>query len=126
MMHFNTLKEVAQFRISENEDNYWIEDYWKAAVETAVRNIDETLTFIQKDCDNEELYVLSEIFEELAKRTKNRKIIQALRERLEKVTPENYNQQDFTSEYMRKCVDYNEYVNVIEEEIGYADGQIED
>lgn len=126
MMHFNTLKEAAQFRISENEDNYWIEDYWKAAVETAVRNIDEALTFIQKDCDNEELYVLSEIFEELVKRTKNRKIIQVLRERLEKVTPENYNQQDFTSEYMRKWVDYNEYVNVIEEEIGYADGQIED
>lgn len=69
-MHFNTLKEAAQFRISENENNYWIEDYWKATVETAVRNIDEALTFIQKDCDNEELYVLSEIFEELAKKDK--------------------------------------------------------
>lgn len=126
MMYFNTLKEAAQFRITESEDNYWVEDYWKAAVETAERNINETLIFIQKDCDNEELYVLSEIFEEFAKRTQNRKVIQILRERLKKVTPANYSQQEFKLKYMREWVDYNEYVKVIEGEIDYAEGQIKD
>lgn len=45
MMKFHTLKEAARFRISESENNYWIEDYWKAAIETAVRNMDETIRF---------------------------------------------------------------------------------
>lgn len=48
-----------------------------------------------------------------------------LRERFEKVTPENYNQQDFKSEHMRKWVDYNEYVKSIEE-INYAEGRIDE
>ena len=32
-MKFTTMKQAAQFRITENEDDYWIEDYWKAAIE---------------------------------------------------------------------------------------------
>ena len=33
-MKFTTMKQAAQFRITEKEDNYWIEDYWKAAIST--------------------------------------------------------------------------------------------
>lgn len=124
-MKFNTLREVVQFRIIESEDNYWVEDYWKAAIEMYVKDISATIMFFQNDCDDEELYFLSEIFEEIVEQTQSRELVSVLRSRLSKVTPENYDQQDFKSKYMRRWVDYNEYVKVIEEEIGYAENKID-
>lgn len=124
MIKFNTLKEVAQFRIVESEDNYWIEDYWKSAIEMFTKDVNATVTFLQNDCNDEELYFLSEIFEEIVAQTQNKEIVSVLRSRLAKVTYENYNQQNFKSEYMRKWVNYNEYVRSIEEEINYAENRI--
>ena len=125
MTKFNTLKEVVQFRITENEDNYWIEDYWKAAIEMFTKDVASTIMFLQNDCDDEELYFLSEIFEEIVEQTQSKEIISALRSRLTTVIPENYQQQSFKSEHMRKWVDYNEYVRSIEEEIDYAENRID-
>lgn len=125
MTKFNTLKEVVQFRITENEDNYWIEDYWKAAIEMFTKDVASTIMFLQNDCDDEELYFLSEIFEEIVEQTQSKEIISSLRSRLTKVIPENYQQQSFKSEHMRKWVDFNEYVRSIEEEIDYAENRID-
>ena len=50
MMKFNTLREVIQFRIVESEDNYWVEDYWKAAIEMYVKDLSATILFFQNDC----------------------------------------------------------------------------
>lgn len=124
MIKFNTLKEAAHFRIIENEDNYWIEDYWKAAIKIFTDDVVATIMFLQNDCDDEELYVLSELFEEIVEQTQSKELVSVLRSRLTKVIPENYQQQNFKSEYMRKWVDYNEYVRSIEEEINYAEGRI--
>lgn len=87
MMKFNTLREVVQFRIIESEDNYWVEDYWKAAIEMYVKDIPATIMFFQNDCDDEELYFLSEIFEEIVEQTQSRELVSVLRSRLAKVTP---------------------------------------
>lgn len=76
--------------------------------------------FLQNDCDEEELCFLSEIFEEMVEQTQSKELVSVLRARLAKVTPENYDQQGFKSEHMRKCVDYNEYVRSIEDEINYT------
>jgi len=124
MMKFNTLKDVVQFRIVENEDDYWVEDYWKSAIEMFTKDITATIMFLQNDCDDEELYFLSEIFEEIVEQTQSKEIISVLRYRLAKVTSQNYNPQNFKSEYMRKWVDYKEYVRSIEEEISYAENRI--
>lgn len=126
MMKFNTLREVVQFRIIESEDNYWVEDYWKAAIEMYVKDISATIMFFQNDCDDEELYFLSEIFEEIVEQTQSKELVSVLRSRLAKVTPENYDQQDFKSEHMRKWVDYNEYVRSVEDEINYAENKIDE
>ena len=125
MMKFNTLKEAAQFRIRENEDDYWIKDYWKAAIEIFTKNCNETIKFFQNECTDEEFYWLSEIFEKIAEITQSKELVSALHSRLLKVTPENYNQQAFASEHMKKMVDYNEYVREISEEIEFAEGKIE-
>ena len=126
MMKFNTLREVVQFRIVESEDNYWVEDYWKAAIEMYVKDLSATIMFFQNDCDDEELYFLSEIFEEIVEQTQSKELVSVLRSRLAKVTPENYNQQGFKSEHMRKWVDYNEYVRSVEDEINYAENKIDE
>ena len=126
MMKFNTLKEVIQFRIVESEDNYGVEDYWKAAIEMFTKDVAATIMFLQNDCDDEELYFLSEIFEEIVEQTQSKELVSVLRSRLAKVTPENYNQQGFKSEHMRKWVDYNEYVRSVEDEINYAENKIDE
>lgn len=125
MIKFNTLKEVVQFRITESEDNYWIEEYWSVAIEMFTKDVSATIMFFQNECNDEELYVLSEIFEEIAEKTQSREIVSALRSRLSKVSSENYNQQNFQSEHMRKWVDYAEYVRSVKQEIDYAQGCID-
>lgn len=126
MMKFDTLKEAAHFRVVENEDNYWIEDYWKATIELFTKDVATTIKFLKNDCDDEKLYFLSEIFEEIVEQTQSKEIISVLRSRLSKVKPENYNQENFKSEFMRKWVDYNEYIRSVQEEINYAEGRIHD
>ncbi len=124
-MKFNSLKEAAQFRIHENEDNYWEVAYWEAAVDAALQSVPNTIHYLQRDCTDEEFFWLSEIFEELVKKTQSVELLEALRTRLKQVTLESYHQQDFESDFMRKYVDYNEYVSSIAKEIDYADGQLE-
>lgn len=124
MIKFDTLKEDTHFRVVESEDNYWVEDYWKATIELSTKDVAATIMFLQNDCDDEELYFLSEIFEEIVEQTQSKEIVSVLRSRLAKVTPENYNQLNFKSEHMQKWVDYNEYVKSIEEEINYDEGRI--
>lgn len=126
MIKFDTLKEAAHFRVVESEENYWVEDYWKATIKLFTTDVNATIMFLQNDCDDEELYFLSEIFEEIVEQTQSKELVSVLRSRLAKVTSENYDQQSFTSEHMRKWVDYNEYVKSIEEEINYAEGRIDE
>ena len=126
MIKFDTLKEAAHFRVVESEENYWVEDYWKATIKLFTTDVNATIMFLQNDCDDEELYFLSEIFEEIVEQTQSKKLVSVLRSRLAKVTSGNYDQQSFKSEHMRKWVDYNEYVKSIEEEINYAEGRIDE
>ena len=126
MIKFDTLKEAARFRVVESEDNYWVEDYWKATIKLFTTDVNATIMFLQNDCDDEELYFLSEIFEEIVEQTQSKELVSVLRSRLARVTSENYVQQSFKSEHMRNWVDYNEYVKSIEEEINYAEGRIDE
>ena len=126
MIKFDTLKEAAHFRVVESEENYWVEDYWKATIKLFTTDVNATIMFLQNDCDDEELYFLSEIFEEIVEQTQSKKLVSVLRSRLAKVTPENYDQQGFKSEHMRKWVDYNEYVRSVEDEINYAENKIDE
>ena len=125
MIKFDTLKEAAHFRVVESEENYWVEDYWKTIIKLFTTDVSATIMFIQNDCDDEELYFLSEIFEEIVEQTQSRELVSVLYSRLAKVSPDNYNQQNFKSEHMRKWIDYNEYVRSVEEEINYAENKID-
>ena len=123
-MNFTTLKEAAIFRITEDKENYWINDYWEAAVEIFSKNIDETIDFFQNECTDEELFWLSEIFEELIAKTQSRKLLEVLRARLEAVSESQYKQESFQTEHMWQYVDYKTYVKDISDEINYAEEQL--
>ena len=54
----------------------------------------------------------------------SKELISAWRSRLASVNPDNYNQQTFKAAFMRKYIDFNEYVKDIAMEIDYAEGRI--
>lgn len=123
------IAEVIKERIricEETQDNWGdgIEHCWKKCVEIIIADIDKSIAYFRQECTDEELFWLSEIFEDIAKKTQSKELIQALRDRLLKVTPESYRQQNFKSEHMRKWVDYKEYVEDIAKEIEYAENTL--
>lgn len=119
------LKERIRISI-ETQDNwdYGIEQCKEKCIDILSKDLNESFKYILDESSDEEFYWLSEIFEEFAGKTQSRKFIEVLRKRLSKVVAESYNQQDFQTEFMRKYVDYNEYVSDVGKEIDFAEGQI--
>ncbi len=125
----DTIKEIIRERIriaDETEDNwdYGIEQCWKQCTEIFSANIPESVDYFLNQCTDEELYWLSEDFENIAERTQSRDLLIAWQNRLNSVLPKNYDQSKFESNHMRNCVDYSEYYRSIEQDIKYAEGKL--
>ena len=88
-------------------------------------DISATIHFFECICTDEEFYWLGSVFEDVAEKTQSKELIHVLRNRLAKVTPETYCQQNFKTEHMKTWVDYAEYVRSIDSDISYAEDQIE-
>lgn len=126
----NMIADVVQERIricDETQDNwdYGIEQCWKKYIEIFSKDVSKTIEYILTECSNEEFFWISEIFEELIEKTQSTELIKTFRDRLEKVSPEDYKQQDFQSKHMQKWVDYNEYIRDVSQEIEYAEGRLD-
>lgn len=124
------LTEVLKERIRNADElqNNWgdgLEQCWKKETAILTADVSKSIDYFLHECTDEEFFWLAEVFEWVAKQTQSMEFVDALRIRLKQVTPESYHQQDFESDFMRKYVDYNEYVSSIAEEIDYADGQLE-
>ena len=126
MKDFETMEEAVQFRITESEEHYFFEDYIKKAAKVFTSDITATIEYIRNECTDEEFFWLSEMFEEIARKSQSMEFIDTLRERLSKVVRDEYNQKAFINDYMRTYVDYDEYIRSMTQEIAYADGQILD
>lgn len=124
-MKFHSLKEAAQFRIHESEENYWIEDYWKAAVEAGTQNISDTIAYFLHDCTDEEFFWLSEIFSDLSEKVPNKELVEALRTRLNAIKRENYRPKDFHSKLLREMNSFDEFMDSIEYEVVEAEGVLD-
>ena len=121
------LKE--RIRICEETDDNWdygIEECRKKFVEIITVDIDKSIDYFLHECTDEELYWLSETFEEIAEKTQFKGFISAWRTRLAAITPENYNQQNFKTEHIRKWVDYKEFVRGTNLDIDFAEGKIDE
>lgn len=123
---FNTMKEAARFRVIEDEEKYWVDDYWEKAVEIFTKDVEKTIEFIQNDCTDEEFFWLAEIFATLVEKTQCKKLIEVFKERLNKVDKNTYDQSKFESKHMREYVNYDEYIRSVKNEIEYSKCKLDD
>ena len=84
----------------------------------------DTINFFSKECTDEELFWLSEVFSDISEIVQNKEFVQVLRSRLSQVTRESYDQNSFKSEHMKKWIDYDEYVRSVNLDIDYAEGAL--
>lgn len=87
-------------------------------------DISSTINYFKNECTDEEFYWLGAIFEDLSEITQSKELIDTLQERLSKVKPESFCQKNFSSEFMQKFVNYEEYVRYLKAEIAYAKGEL--
>lgn len=125
------IAEVIKERIricEETQDNWGdgIEQCWKKYIEIITADIEKSIAYFLHECTDEEFYWLSEAFEEISEKAQNKNLIAAWHSRLATVTLENYNQQGFRSEFMRKYITYEEYVKDRSSSICDAENRIDE
>lgn len=121
-MDIKILREVlASYVKLETNEIAVKERYWSKLTDILSADIPATITYFENDCTDEEFYWLSSVFEDVIKKTGSREFIQALKDRLERVTSDTYSQEDAVTEFMRKFVPYEDFVKDISTEIGYAE-----
>ncbi|MCD7774362.1 MAG: hypothetical protein LUH40_02110 [Clostridiales bacterium] len=128
-MNISELKSVIDERIRNCDElqdnwNYGIEQCWKRLIDVLSENISETIDFILNSCSDEELFWISEVFEDIAEQTQSKEFTEALRRRLERVTRENYRQENFKSKLMRDEIDFDEFQRSVSEEIENAEAKL--
>lgn len=63
---------------TDSEWDYGIEQCWNSEIEILSKTISDTITFLETDCTAEEFSWLSEVFEEVAKKTQSRAFVDCL------------------------------------------------
>lgn len=123
------IAEVIKERIricEETQDNWGdgIEQCWKKYTEIITGDIEKAIAYFLHECTDEEFYWLSEAFEEISEKAHSMDLIAAWHSRLAIGSLENYNQQGFRTEFMRKHITYEEYVKDINSSICDAEDRI--
>lgn len=126
-MNIEQLRGVIERNMAlDPNDDFGTEKCWKEMTAILSEDIVATLHYFENECTDEEFYWLGAVFEDVAEKTQSKELIQVLRNRLTKVTPETFCQQNLKNEHMRKWVDYTEYVRGLSVDIDFAEGKIDE
>ena len=126
-MNIEQLRGVIERNMAlDPNDDFGTEKCWEEMTAILSEDIVATLHYFENECTDEEFYWLGAVFEDIAEKTQSKELIQVLRNRLTKVTPETYCQQNLKNEHMRKWVDYTEYVRGLSVDIDFAEGKIDE
>ena len=126
-MNVEQLRGVIERNMAlDPNDDFGTEKCWEEMTAILSEDIVATLHYFENECTDEEFYWLGAVFEDVAEKTQSKELIQVLRNRLTKVTPETYCQQNLKNEHMRKWVDYTEYVRGLSVDIDFAEGKIDE
>ena len=126
-MNIEQLRGVIEHNMAlDPNDDFGTEKCWEEMTAILSEDIVATLHYFENECTDEEFYWLGAVFEDVAEKTQSKELIQVLRNRLTKVTPETYCQQNLKNEHMRKWVDYTEYVRGLSVDIDFAEGKIDE
>lgn len=124
-MNIGKLREVIDHCVSLHpNDDFGLAKCWEEMTNILSNDISASIRFFESECTDEELYWLGSVFEDVVEKTQSKKLIQALRNRLAKVTSETYCQQNCKTDHMRKWVDYVEYVKTVGSDIDFAEDRI--
>ena len=126
-MNIEQLRGVIERNMAlDPNDDFGTEKCWEEMTAILSEDIVATLHYFENECTDEEFYWLGAVLEDVAEKTQSKELIQVLRNRLTKVTPETYCQQNLKNEHMRKWVDYTEYVRGLSVDIDFAEGKIDE
>ena len=126
-MNIEQLRGVIERNMAlDPNDDFGTEKCWEEMTAILSEDIVATLHYFENECTDEEFYWLGAVFEDVAEKTQSKELIQVLRNRLTKVTPETYCQQNLKNEHMRKWVDYTVYVRGLSVDIDFAEGKIDE
>ena len=126
-MNIEQLRGVIERNMAlDPNDDFGTEKCWEEMTAILSEDIIATLHYFENECTDEEFYWLGAVFEDVAEKTQSKELIQVLRNRLTKVTPETFCQQNLKNEHMRKWVDYTEYVRGLSVDIDFAEGKIDE
>ena len=126
-MNIEQLRGVIERNMAlDPNDDFGTEKCWEEMTAILSEDIVATLHYFENECTDEEFYWLGAVFEDVAEKTQSKELIQVLRNRLTKVTPDTFCQQNLKNEHMRKWVDYTEYVRGLSVDIDFAEGKIDE
>lgn len=107
-------------------DDFVLEDCWAKLTRILSENITESIDFILNTCTDEEFFLMSSVFDDVARQTQCKELIPALIKRLSEITPERYEQQRFKTKYIVKQFNYDEFIRCINVDIDYAKNELDD
>ena len=106
-------------------DDWGLKESWKKLTKLLSESVDDTIIFFKDTCTDEELFWLSEVFADVSENLQSEDFVQTLKERLRRVTPNEYSQQKFKHKLLQD-ISFEEYVESIMHEIVYAEGALDD
>ena len=79
------LRKALDIRIHGDTDRYYYVMLWEDEVRAFASDMDACIQFVRCDCTDEELYWLSEVFDDIMEKTRSAEFLQCLRKRAQQV-----------------------------------------
>ena len=93
MKDFTELHKVINDRVINEAAYYLPEPWWDAEVAAFSKDVPLSIQFIAKECSDEELYWLSEIFDFIIEETLSVKLYKTIEERITRVENDEYREE---------------------------------
>ena len=116
-MKTKDLRDELSHRLALNINDDWgLKESWKKLTKLLSESVDDTIIFFKDTCTDEKLFWLSEVFADVSENLQSEDFVQTLKERLRRVTPNEYSQQKFKHKLLQD-ISFEEYVESIMHEL---------
>ena len=104
MEKFMRLHTLISERRTEPGAYYFPDTWWKQEVDAIVDDLETAIEFIKRECSDEELYWLAEVFDDVMDKTRSIEFLDTLRQRVQSV--ENPEWKESIVEDIRTATEY--------------------
>ena len=85
---FDMIHAAINDRINNPNALNYPEPWWRKEIEVLTSDLDTAICFIQRECTDEELFWMSEIFDDMIQKTRSAELLTSLGKRVEDVQDE--------------------------------------